>query len=202
MFSQAVEGHNWHAAFDFGGVSYTHSLRTRTSERPDCDSARSRTRSTAWSKARSKCHQGLTQGVHPLVGQSDAEARAQPPAHCQQPGGSGSPSGQHRITSKNGVSTNQVCMIRLRSMFFASLMAVSLHLPSARSLSRSAGAIHQEELARTECNRRTRIIVQAFRWAVENELIPAVNLEALKAVKGLLQGTVCRPRERACSARS
>lgn len=43
-------------------------------------------------------------------------------------------------------------------------------------------------LCRNECNRRTRLIVRAFKWAVENELVPASVHHGLKAVSGLRKG--------------
>lgn len=43
-------------------------------------------------------------------------------------------------------------------------------------------------ICRNECNKRTRKIVRIFRWAVENELVSATQLAALRAVKGLARG--------------
>jgi integrase len=43
-------------------------------------------------------------------------------------------------------------------------------------------------ICRLEVNRRIGRIVRAFKWAVENELIPAAIYHSLKAVSGLRQG--------------
>ena len=43
-------------------------------------------------------------------------------------------------------------------------------------------------ICRNEVNRRTRIIVRAFKWAVETELVPASVHHGLKAVSGLRRG--------------
>src|SRR5271157_5893726 len=90
---------------------------------------------------------------------------------------------------KDGKPTSQVIMIRLSLDVLRGLYGREpastfgpLVLKECREHFIKSGFV------RTECNRRTRIIRQAFRWAVENELIPAVNLEALKAVKGSPKG--------------
>jgi len=49
-------------------------------------------------------------------------------------------------------------------------------------------AMIDADLCRNECNKRTRRIVRAFGWAVENELIPASIWHALRSVKGLRKG--------------
>jgi integrase len=49
-------------------------------------------------------------------------------------------------------------------------------------------------LSRNECNRRTNLIKQAFRWGTENELIPAGIFHALQSVAGLRKGR-CGARE-------
>jgi integrase len=49
-------------------------------------------------------------------------------------------------------------------------------------------------ICRNEVNRRTRIIVRMFRWAVENELVPPSVHHGLKAVTGLRLGR-CNVRE-------
>jgi integrase len=46
----------------------------------------------------------------------------------------------------------------------------------------------EADLVRTQINKRTRRIVQMFRWAVAEELIPPTVLQALKAVEGLRRG--------------
>ena len=51
-------------------------------------------------------------------------------------------------------------------------------------------------LCRSECNKRTRRIARAFKWAAENELVPASVWHSLRAVDGLRKGR-CRARETA-----
>ena len=51
----------------------------------------------------------------------------------------------------------------------------------------------QSGLCRNECNRRTRIIVRAFRWAVSEELVPESVWAALKSLTGLKQGKTQAP---------
>ncbi len=46
----------------------------------------------------------------------------------------------------------------------------------------------KEELCRNECNRRTRLIIQAFSWGVENELISASKVQAMREVETLKRG--------------
>jgi integrase len=46
----------------------------------------------------------------------------------------------------------------------------------------------EDGLSRRECNRRTRLIVQFFAWAVSEEMIPATNIDSLRTVKGLQAG--------------
>src|SRR5262249_38697278 len=43
-------------------------------------------------------------------------------------------------------------------------------------------------LCRTEVNRRCRIVVRCFKWAVENELVPPSVHHGLRAVSGLKKG--------------
>lgn len=51
------------------------------------------------------------------------------------------------------------------------------------------------DLCRAECNKRTGRIVRAFKWAVENELVPPSVYHGLKAVAGLRKGR-CEAREK------
>jgi integrase len=51
----------------------------------------------------------------------------------------------------------------------------------------------EQGLCRRECNRRTRLITQAFRWAVAKELAPPSLHHALKAVAGLARGRCDAP---------
>jgi integrase len=55
-------------------------------------------------------------------------------------------------------------------------------------------ALIDSGICRNEVNRRTRLIVRAFRWAVENELVPASVHHGLRAVSGLRRGR-CEVRE-------
>ena len=45
------------------------------------------------------------------------------------------------------------------------------------------------KLVRTQVNKRVRRIVQMFRWAVGEELVPVTVYQALKAVEGLRKGS-------------
>lgn len=49
-------------------------------------------------------------------------------------------------------------------------------------------AMIESGLCRNECNRRTRIIVRAFGWAVSRELVAGSVTHALREVKGLAKG--------------
>ena len=46
----------------------------------------------------------------------------------------------------------------------------------------------QQALARGVVNQRVGRIVRAFKWGVENELVPVAVLQGLKAVRGLAKG--------------
>ena len=66
------------------------------------------------------------------------------------------------------------------------------HTPAAKFGPLSLKAVREgwvrTGLARGYVNQRTRRIVQAWRWAVENELVPAACWQSLKAVGGLRKG--------------
>ncbi len=49
-------------------------------------------------------------------------------------------------------------------------------------------AMIDSDLCRNECNKRTRRIVRAFKWASENEIVDSSIWQALKAVDGLRKG--------------
>jgi integrase len=96
---------------------------------------------------------------------------------------------------KNGKVTNQVTMIRLAlkvlrqlygSMFISDFGPVNLKACRAEFI--------REGLSRGECNRRTNLIKQCFRWAAENELAPRGLYHDLCAVQGLRKGR-CEARE-------
>jgi hypothetical protein len=90
---------------------------------------------------------------------------------------------------KDGQPTNQVLIIRLALKVLRDLHGREPALSfGPLALKECREVFIKPGLARTECNRRVRIIVQAFRWGVENALIPAVNLEVLKAVRSLSKG--------------
>jgi hypothetical protein len=46
----------------------------------------------------------------------------------------------------------------------------------------------RQGLSRHECNRRTNLIRQLFRWGTENELVPPGVHQAVQAVAGLRKG--------------
>jgi integrase len=96
---------------------------------------------------------------------------------------------------KNGKVTNQVTMIRL------ALKVANRHYghtPAGEfgplALKACRAEYVQQGLSRRECNRRTNLVKQAFRWATENELIPSATFHALQAVAGLRKGR-CEARE-------
>src|SRR5262249_30796514 len=95
---------------------------------------------------------------------------------------------------KNGVATNQVRMIRLA-------LAV-LRLLYGHTLVRDFGPLAlkacraefvDQGLSRRECNRRTDLVKQAFRWATENELASPGLFHSLQAVTGLRKGRCSAP---------
>jgi integrase len=90
---------------------------------------------------------------------------------------------------KNGKVTNQVTMIKLAikvlrrlygSTFIKDFGPVNLKACRAKFV--------REGLSRGECNRRTNLIKQCFRWAAENELAPRGLYHDLCAVQGLRKG--------------
>ncbi len=187
-FLRQVKG-NWHAGFDFAGVSYTHSLRTQ--DQQEAEVRIGPIRDTLY-----RLEQGtltLPPGANPktFITSAGNHTRKQEP--------------ETRLTVdevvdrflewaggyyvKNGQQTNQVALIRFSLKVLRDLYGrepASTFGPLALKACREQ--FIKQGLARTECNRRTRITIQAFRWAVENELIPAVNLEALRAVRSLPKG--------------
>ena len=79
------------------------------------------------------------------------------------------------------------------------LKAVRTHrITQGRKRGRKAADGRPQEwkpVARVYINKLTRIIVGIFRWGVEEELVPAVVWEVLRAVKGLRKGKDRRVRE-------
>jgi integrase len=102
---------------------------------------------------------------------------------------------------KNGKPTNQVTIIRqslkvLHSLY-ASLPAGEfspLHLKACRAeLMRQPSHKTGQTLCRSEVNRRTRLIVQAFQWGVSENLVPSSVHHGLTSVKGLARGRCLAP---------
>ncbi|MFI5386677.1 MAG: tyrosine-type recombinase/integrase [Fimbriimonadales bacterium] len=100
-----------------------------------------------------------------------------------------------RYYVKNGKITNQVRIIHralkvLRSLYGSTLAKdfAPLALKACRTEFIGQG------LARRECNRRTRLIKQAFKWGVSEELVPPSVFHGLLAVSGLAAGR-CEARD-------
>ncbi len=181
---------NWHAAFDFGSVSYTHSLRTQ--DQLEAEVRLGPIRDTLYR---------LEQGTLTLppnanaktfitsAGNHNKKQELETPQLTVNGMADGFLEWAGGYYLKEGKPTNQVLLIRLALKVLRELYGrepACTFGPLALKACREQFV--EQGLVRTECNRRTRIIVQAFRWSVENELIPALNLEALKAVKGLPKG--------------
>lgn len=90
---------------------------------------------------------------------------------------------------KNGKPTSELSVLRLAMRFLHELYGGQaaaefgpLKLKACRQRMIEAG------LARTTINGFVSRIRQAFRWAIENELVPATVLEGLRAVQGLKRG--------------
>jgi len=187
-FLRQVKG-NWHAAFDFGGVSYTQSLRTKNEREAEI-------RIGPIKDTLYRLESGtlaLPPGADPktfITSSGNHTKKQEPDTHLTVDGLSIKfLDWAASYYLKNGEPTNQVRMIRLALGVLRELYSrESASTFGPLALKECRERFIKQGLARTEVNRRTRLIVQAFRWAVENELIPAVNLEALKAVKGLPKG--------------
>lgn len=180
---------NWHAAFDFGGVSYIQSLRTKNEREAEV-------RIGPIKDTLYRLESGtlaLPPGADPktFITSSGNHTKKQEP-DTQLTVNEVSDRFIEWATSyyvKDNKPTNQVLMIRLAIKVLSELYGrVPASTFGPLALKECREQFIKQGLARTEVNRRTRLIVQAFRWAVESELIPAVNLEALKAVKGLPKG--------------
>jgi integrase len=95
---------------------------------------------------------------------------------------------------KNGEATNQVCMIRLALKVLNRLYGhTSVRDFGPLALKACRAEFVSQGLSRRECNRRTNLIKQAFRWATENELAPPGVFHALQAVAGLRKGRCKAP---------
>jgi integrase len=96
----------------------------------------------------------------------------------------------HRFyIGQDGKPTNQTLMIRLSLKVLRRLYGDTpardfgpLALKACRA------EFIRQGLSRTEVNRRTALIRQFFVWCAGEELIPAVNIEALRCVRGLEKG--------------
>jgi len=180
---------NWHAAFDFGGVSYTQSLRTKNEV--EAEVRIGPIKDTLYRLESDTL--ALPPGANPktFITSSGNHTKKQEPDR-QLTVNEVSDRFIEWATSyyvKDNKPTNQVLMIRLAIIVLSELYGrVPASTFGPLALKECREQFIKQGLARTEVNRRTRLIVQAFRWAVESELIPAVNLEALKAVKGLPKG--------------
>ncbi len=90
---------------------------------------------------------------------------------------------------KNGVPTSEVANTKLALRPLRRLYGDTqaggfgpLALKSVRA------AMIESDLCRTEVNKRVRHILRLFKWAVENEMVPAHTHYGLKAVSGLRRG--------------
>jgi integrase len=97
--------------------------------------------------------------------------------------------------TKNGEATSEVGMIKLAVR--------PLHRLYGGTAAKDFGplalkTVRQEfieaDLCRNEINRRVRLIVRMFKWAVSNEMVPPSVHQGLKAVEGLKKGR-CEVRE-------
>jgi integrase len=90
---------------------------------------------------------------------------------------------------KNGMVTNQVTMIRLALKVLRQLYgSTSIKDFGPVNLKACRAEFIRQGLSRGECNRRTNLIKQAFRWATENELAPRGLYHDLCSVQGLRKG--------------
>jgi hypothetical protein len=96
---------------------------------------------------------------------------------------------------KNGQPTTEPANIRLAIRPLRQLYGLT---PAREFGPLRLKAVRQEMidsgLCRTEVNRRVRLIVRAFKWAVGEEMVPAAVHHGLQAVSGLRQGR-CGVRE-------
>ena len=90
---------------------------------------------------------------------------------------------------KNGELTNQVTMIHLALDVVNRLYGHMLGRDfGPLALKACRAEFIRKGLSRNECNRRTNLIKQAFRWGTENEMVPAGIFHALQSVAGLRKG--------------
>lgn len=90
---------------------------------------------------------------------------------------------------KNGQPTTEPVNIRLAMRPLRQLYGPTIAREfGPRALKAVRQAMLEGDLCRTEINKRVRHVVRAFRWAVENELVPPSVHHGLKAVPGLKRG--------------
>lgn len=90
---------------------------------------------------------------------------------------------------KNGRMTNQVTLIRLAVGVLRRLYGPTFVKDfGPLALKACRAEFVRKGLSRRECNRRTSLIKQFFRWATENELSPPSVYQGLQAVAGLRKG--------------
>ena len=90
---------------------------------------------------------------------------------------------------KNGRETSEVGNIKL-AIREARLLYGSTEVKDfgPKALKAVRGKFVEANLCRNEINRRTRLIVRMFKWAVAEELVPSSIYVALKTVEGLKKG--------------
>jgi integrase len=95
---------------------------------------------------------------------------------------------------KNGKQTGQVAIIKLALKVLRALYGSSLAKEfSPLALKACRAEMVKARISRRECNRRTRLIKQAFRWGVSEELVPPSVYHGLTTVVGLEAGRCDAP---------
>jgi integrase len=90
---------------------------------------------------------------------------------------------------KNGKTTAQVGLIKSALKVLRSLYGSTLAKDfSPLALKACRAEFIRQGLSRRECNRRTRLIRQAFKWAGSEELVPPTTYHGLLTVSGLVHG--------------
>ena len=91
--------------------------------------------------------------------------------------------------TKNGKPTSQLLLIKLAIRALRRLYgSTSCKDFAPLALKAVRTDFVEQGLSRRECNRRTQLIKQAFKWAVSEELCPPSVHHGLMAVSGLLTG--------------
>jgi integrase len=90
---------------------------------------------------------------------------------------------------KNGKPTTQLTIIKPSLRVLRSLYGSSLAKDfSPLALKACRAEFIQQGLSRRECNRRTRLIRQMFKWACSEEMVPPNVFHGLQSVSGLQAG--------------